>query len=412
MIGSSLSISLAVGSVLSFLVAFLARPAMVAMLGASGSPAVIAGATSYTKIRAIGYPAALLTMVLQSAFVSVKDAKTPLLAVPLTAIANLLGDLVLVGSCGMGAAGAAWATVASLYVNALSLTFLWGRKSKEIAGSPRLFIFPKRKDVMKLVSFAAPLFVALAARVYMGLSLTLSAVALGTASLAANQVIECLYWLFCPFGEAISLCMQAYLPALLSKGKMFARKLQETGYKASVGLGAFAAISAASLPVAVPGLFSTAAPVVSHMATAAPMLGAGLFFFVIACASEGMLIARGQLRTLAVAHTLNTAALVGALNFITRRSGCTLRHVWSVLALCNLLRFGEFALALRRAEREAASSPGAVVTLLRRPQLALLRLHGRVVGVRRRANKPHVDNEPAVDVLDVPDIASSHPHLL
>ena len=36
----------------------------------------------------------------------------------------------------------------------------------------------------------------------MGLSITLSATALGTVALAANQVVESVYWLFCPFGEA------------------------------------------------------------------------------------------------------------------------------------------------------------------------------------------------------------------
>eukprot|EP00966_Prymnesium_polylepis_P281358 6501343-Prymnesium_polylepis.1 len=66
---------------------------MTAMLGAAGTPAVLAGATSYTSIRALGYPAALVTMILQAAFVATKDAQTPLLAVPLTAAANLLGDL-------------------------------------------------------------------------------------------------------------------------------------------------------------------------------------------------------------------------------------------------------------------------------------------------------------------------------
>ncbi|KAL1528193.1 hypothetical protein AB1Y20_009552 [Prymnesium parvum] len=404
-IASSLTISLAVGGALAAIIRFVALPAMSAMLNSAGGPAVLTAATAYTKIRALGYPAALLTMVLQAAFVAAKDARTPLLAVPLTALVNLLGDLVLVGPLGMGAAGAAWATVGSLYVNALSLTWLWRRKGREIPGMSKLFVGPSLKDVSRLVRFAAPLFVALAARVYMGLSLTLSAVTLGTAAIAANQVIECLYWMFCPFGEAISLCMQAYLPALLTKGGLFARKLQSTGFKAAIGLGAMAATTAALLPVTTPGLFSSSAPVVAQMASAAPMLGVGLFFYVVACASEGMLIARNQLRILAASHTLNTAALIFALRATVSRSGAGLRHVWAVLALCNLLRVGEFAFALRRAENDAAAAPGAIVKFLRKPRLALLRLKDRAVGVRRIEVLPN-------DLIDVPDIATMHPHLL
>eukprot|EP00966_Prymnesium_polylepis_P258395 5968822-Prymnesium_polylepis.1 len=89
------------------------------------------------------------------------------------------------------------------------------------------------------------------------------------------------------------------------------------------------------------------------MAAAAPLLGAGLFFFVIASAMEGMLIARKQLRVLAAAHTVNTLALVVALRAIARRAGSGLHHIWGVLALNMLLRLGEFAFALRRAENDA-----------------------------------------------------------
>merc|ERR1719382_1184216 len=109
---------------------------MGAMLGAGGAPQVLKAATEYTAIRAIGYPAALLTMVLQAGFVASKDTTTPLLAVPLSAAVNLVGDMMLVGSLGMGAAGAAWATVGSLYANAAVLLLLWHGKLRFLGGLP------------------------------------------------------------------------------------------------------------------------------------------------------------------------------------------------------------------------------------------------------------------------------------
>merc|ERR1719164_144296 len=119
---------------------------------------------------------------------------------------------------------------------------------------------PSRAEFKQLLAFAAPMMVALIARVCLGMSITLSAVALGTTALAANQIIESLYWLFCPFGEAISLCMQAYLPPLLLKGRSLARRLQTSAFRAA-GLGVLAAAGAVSLPLALPGLFTSSAAV-------------------------------------------------------------------------------------------------------------------------------------------------------
>merc|ERR1719420_2427289 len=103
--------------------------------------------------------------------------------------------------------------------------------------------------------------VALTARVSVGLSLTLTATAMGTMALASHQVVESLYWLFCPFGEAVSLCMQAYLPKMLmaSRTPSLAARLQRT-----------------------------------------------------ASGAEGMLIARRKLRFLAATHVANAAALFAA----------------------------------------------------------------------------------------------------
>merc|ERR1719506_3382449 len=150
-----------------------------------------------------------------------------------------------------------------------------------MAGESPLFLRPSSRDFKELLSFALPMMGALVARVYMGLSLTLSAVTLGTTALAANQVIESLYWLFCPFGEAISLCMQTYLPPLLLHGRSLARRLQSSAFRAAACLGLLAAGAGATLPVVMPGLFTTCPTVTAACARAAPMLGATLFSYVL-----------------------------------------------------------------------------------------------------------------------------------
>merc|ERR1719327_862308 len=114
---------------------------MASMLGGAGAPAaMLTAATEYTTIRALGYPAALLTMTLQSAFIATKDSRTPLLAVPIAALVNLVADVVLVP--GLGAAGAAWATTLALYTNAAALLAMWARKLRTLGGDDVLLTPP------------------------------------------------------------------------------------------------------------------------------------------------------------------------------------------------------------------------------------------------------------------------------
>ncbi|MFI3315046.1 MAG: MATE family efflux transporter, partial [Rikenellaceae bacterium] len=65
----------------------------------------------YIFYSAIGIPMVFAYNVLGSIFRGLGDSKTPLLAVAIACVANIIGDLVLVAYCGMGASGAAIATV-------------------------------------------------------------------------------------------------------------------------------------------------------------------------------------------------------------------------------------------------------------------------------------------------------------
>ena len=97
-VGGSMTIALVFGAALAAGVRFAAQPLLRAMIGpAMANGPVLAAATEYTVIRALGFPAALLTLVLQAAFLASKDAVSPLLAVPLSALTNLVLDVFLVG---------------------------------------------------------------------------------------------------------------------------------------------------------------------------------------------------------------------------------------------------------------------------------------------------------------------------
>jgi len=399
-VASSLVVALGLGAAVAVAMYYSAGTLMTMMLGPSAASAasapLLSAAAEYTAIRSLGYPAALLTMVLQAAFIATTDATTPLLAVPVTALANLAGDLLFVAP--MGAAGAAWATTGALYANALTLLACWRRKMRMLGGEDVLLKVPSGPELRQLGAFALPLMAATIARVYMGLSITLSAVALGTTALAANQVIESLYWLFCPFGEAISLCMQAYLPPLLLKGRSLARRLQGSALKAAGALGAFAAACALALPLALPHLFTSSAPVRASMALAAPALGFALLTYVLSSAAEGMLIARKQLRVLAFSHVANTLALSLALRAALRLPRCGLQHVWLLFGTVNVLRTVEFFGLLRHTDRAAVEDHKERTSWWR---LSMRSLRPRVAAARARRREELHDAIP-----DVAEIAS------
>mmetsp|Transcript_37014 Transcript_37014/g.98011 ORF Transcript_37014/g.98011 Transcript_37014/m.98011 type:complete len:694 (+) Transcript_37014:47-2128(+) len=405
-IGGALMVSLVLGVAIAAALGLMARPLMLAMLGSSPNPAVLSAATDYTAIRALGYPAALMVMTLQAAFIATKDATTPLLAVPVTALVNLGGDLALVRH--FGAAGTAWATVASLYVNAAALIVMWAKKVRTYAGEHIVLTWPTRAEFEALFSFAAPMMVALVARVYMGLSVTLAAVACGTTALATNQVIESLYWLFCPFGDAVSLCMQAYLPPLLLGSRALAKRLQSLAFRAAAALGVIVGLGATTLPLLAPGLFTTSVNVVHMMASTAPMLGVAVSAYVLSCTIEGVLVARKQLRFLAISHVSNTLGLVAALAWMRRRPAAGLAHVWVAIAVINLARIVEFRWGLARSDADEMREKWAASLSSGHEERRGLRWRFYKV-IRRR--EPKTDQQKRVDAI-VPDIASEFPDLI
>ena len=116
---TALQLSIFVG--LAFGVAlFLSTPALLGLLLGKNSigntPEIIAAATRYIQIRAIGMPAAVMIGSAQSASLGMKDVRSPLYVMVAAAFVNLFGDILFVPNKTAwigGAAGAAWATVFS-----------------------------------------------------------------------------------------------------------------------------------------------------------------------------------------------------------------------------------------------------------------------------------------------------------
>eukprot|EP01039_Chlorochromonas_danica_P005908 gene5908-6505_t len=196
---------------------FWARPAVSILAGAS--LASIPYAMAYAKIRAIAAPAALFTIIAQAAFLARKDSITPLYAVLVGALVNVVGDVFLVVYQKKGIVGAAWATTLSQYAGAIFLCAIAmlrmlkaKRQSPEKRMKIEMMIWPKRHESLQFLSFCGPMFFILLAKSFLWTFTTFAVGSAGAVDLAAHQITLNFFLFFCIFGDVVSQISQSYLP--------------------------------------------------------------------------------------------------------------------------------------------------------------------------------------------------------
>lgn len=86
--------------------------------------------SSYVRICGMGTVFIVAYNVIGAVFRGIGDSKTPLITVTIACIVNIAGDLILVGGFGMGAAGAALATVGAQAVSVVCSLYLIRKKRR------------------------------------------------------------------------------------------------------------------------------------------------------------------------------------------------------------------------------------------------------------------------------------------
>ncbi|KAL7542092.1 hypothetical protein ACHAXR_011512 [Thalassiosira sp. AJA248-18] len=117
---TALKLALLVGSLFGIVIGTTGKPLLKLLIGNDTlDPTVFAAALRYVRIRSLGMPAMVVIGTAQSACLGMQDVKSPLYVLFAAAVVNFFGDVLLVPRAGSalfgGAAGAAWATVASQY---------------------------------------------------------------------------------------------------------------------------------------------------------------------------------------------------------------------------------------------------------------------------------------------------------
>jgi Na+-driven multidrug efflux pump len=206
--------------------------------------------------------------------------------------------------------------------------------------------------------------------------------AMGTASMAAQQVILSFFQCICPIADSLSLTAQSFVPGILQRrpGPVRTRILRKTKmnfFKASVGFGLAMAVAVANIPL-VSGWFSSDPTVVSLINKCVPLLAAWFSMHGVMCASEGLLLGQKDLSFLGRMYAMwfavvpylmlrvKRAAIVQQTSTVGRVVGgrvVDLTTIWQVFLMYQFLRSSLWAIraALYEQSPRQSSSSGVGV---------------------------------------------------
>jgi putative MATE family efflux protein len=274
---------------------------------------LVPAAARYLRVRALGQPFVLSTMVVQSGLLAQRDSKTPLQVISAACALNIIGDILLVPR--MGAVGAAWATLASQLV-ALPLMLFLSHLRRRLAIRLRR---PRLHELRSFLQTAVPL---LSFEVGMNVCYS-TVVSLSTqfsvASAAAFQALWTPVAVLQFASYPLKQVGQVFLPRLLadedqtiggeSKTKQFTKTVTQ------LSLMSAGVLAAASVAIAhAPWLLTADATIWPMITSFAPFVAASLLVVGPAQVLEGILLACNDLKFLSWSQLTNVAALVGCLH--------------------------------------------------------------------------------------------------
>jgi Na+-driven multidrug efflux pump len=337
------------------------------------TPALLDAAVDYVKIRALSMPTSLLIGVVQAALLGAKDSVTPLIAILYSTIVNVVGDYILVKVLKMGLRGAAIATVLAQFVSTIALL---RAARKRLVRDGSLGVIKKAKTTPSdavsgriFLGFAAPVLTLILGKLAAFGFMTHSAAAVPgqPIPLASHQIILSLFFFVSPFMEVLSQTAQTFMPPYLAPAndyiskKMTSNKQYDPSADKNVQLWLKSAFSVgttllqygfvmasvvASLVSLIPAFYGgmlTSDPTIQNaVKPLGKYLWAGAFLTAPVAVSEGVLLARRELKFLASVYVISTMLLPPALIRVKVLGG-NVEQVWACFAVFQLFRAACFA---------------------------------------------------------------------
>ena len=337
---------------------------------AGASTAIIDAAVEYVNIRAFSMPTSLLLGVVQAACLGAKDSVTPLIAILWATAVNISGDFLLVKQFGMGLKGAALATLFAQWASTIALL---GPARRRLIRNHSFELFEKGKkgdgSARTFLAFALPVLTLILGKLAAFGFMTHSAAALPDqpTALASHQIILSLFFFVSPFMEVISQTAQTFLPPFLAPVTDYIEKKRQKddnydpstdpvpqAWKKSsftcatqlLKIGFMSAVTVASIASLVPAFFGNMLTqdlvVQEAIKPLAKLLWIGAFLTGPVAVSEGVLLARRELRYLATIYLVSTAVLPSALLRIKTMKG-SISQIWACFGAFQLFRAACFA---------------------------------------------------------------------
>ncbi|XP_047952224.1 protein DETOXIFICATION 43-like isoform X1 [Salvia hispanica] len=313
----------------SFLV-FLAKPLLALMGVKKGSP-MLAPAERYLTIRSLGAPAVLLSLAMQGIFRGFKDTKTPLYAIVVGDLTNIILDPIFIFVCRWGVSGAAIAHVLSQYLITLILFF---KLSTQIMLLPPTLKNLQLKKFLKNGSLLLTRVIAVTICVTLAASL---AARFGPTPMAAFQI--CLQvWLTSSLladglavaGQAILAC--AFAEKDYQKATAAATRVLQMGFVLGLGLAVFVGMGLQFGS----GIFSKDKSVIHMIAIGIPFVAATQPINSLAFVFDGVNFGASDFAYSAYSMVLVSIVSIGSLVLLSKTNGFI--GIWFALTIYMGLR--------------------------------------------------------------------------
>jgi len=313
---------------------------LLALYVGEGGKHILKPALEYVHIRALSMPTSLLAGVLQSALLGAKDSVTPLVAVLASTLVNVFGDGALVVGLKWGIGGAAIATTMAQWAGTAAM---WRPARNKLFTKSTPEQRAEHKVTSKdFLSFAAPVLTLILGKLAaFGVMTHVAAALPGEFTLASHQIILSLFFFVSPFLEVISQTAQTFLPQYyVEKTAVFNNEAQVLAarlLKLGVTVGGCIALFAAAIPRFFPFILTNDAMVQASVKPLALPLFLGALLTAPVAVSEGVLLARRELKYLAGVYMLSTILFPFGL-FKLKTSGGPVSNVWYGFVFFQLFR--------------------------------------------------------------------------
>lgn len=311
-------------------------------------PDVAEHAETYLRISLLGLPCMLFVLAATGVLRGLQDTRTPLIVAGAGATSNVALNVILVYGLGLGIAGSAIGTV--IAQTAMAAAFIW--VVVKAAHRHQTSIKPDWTGVRRSFGAGIPLIVRTVAMRVALIVVTIVATGLGTAELAAHQVVFTTWTLLALVLDAVAIAAQALVGRALGAGnateaREITQRMVQWGVAAGTGLGLIIAITGwvyARLFTSDPDVRSL---IVAALIVAAIMQPIAGWVFVL----DGVLIGAGDGRYLAWASVVSVLAFLpaaGAVAVLDVQGTMGIVLLWCALGVWMFARVITLAIRERR----------------------------------------------------------------